>query len=190
MQPKSRQLRELIDKIRRKSSEPRWAQVLNKLYEGEHLLPESVRRAKEEKDDMELTEVFEIGYSDGFYSGVGDEIGASLEEVKDSVEFLRSVGLVEKDGDETNQLPVLTEKGFEIAHQRQIQKKTQKTNAAIATFTLGLVVVGLVEALSTELIASGNSDLFLALVGGGGGGLVLGLVIGSGQLSAVFDIIR
>lgn len=58
----------------------------------------------------------------------------------------------------------LTQRGFEVAHERELTKRQDRTNTTLVVFTLALVLATLVEVLPPELQVLGY-DFNLRIVG-------------------------
>lgn len=133
------------------SDEPDWAKVLHALHDGQL------------STDMESGGPFRL-YELQEYLGENTEL--TEEEVRESINYLDDVGLVygfeDLDGEEIH--GGLTPKGFEVAHERELTKRQDRTTTTLVVFTLALVLATLVEVLPPELQVL-RYDFNLRLVG-------------------------
>jgi len=103
-------------------------------------------------------------------SRLPEELGLDAGGRGEALEFLARHGLIEG-----TDAPVLTEKGFEVARQREMQRSQFEMNMFLAAFTFVLSLAIVVQAVS-QLLAYGVTGQVA------GGGLVVLTVIFLGLL--------
>jgi DNA-binding MarR family transcriptional regulator len=114
---------------------------------------------------------------------IAEEVGRDSSEVARSISKMIDVGLI-------NDVPIaqrrrgytLTEKGFDVAHNRSLQKQEKRreqkmekrqydANRAIGVLTLGLVFVGVLRATISALVGTDAEHQFIHLT------LVIGSIV-------------
>ncbi|WP_149782338.1 hypothetical protein [Natrinema hispanicum] len=142
--------------------EPDWAKVLQTVYNS--------------KDG----EIFWPLDEDGIETTL-DSTDLSQEEEDKAVKYLHEIDLLEKttNGGRDRRL---TKKGFEIAHEREVQKRQETNNRNIVALTIALVGTGLIQALSSVYRLSGLERIFLAAIS-----IVILLVVGFGIYKYTFS---
>lgn len=139
-------------------AEPTWAQILRVMYE-EDLEGEAVGlRMKFSHQDV--AEAF------------GKELNENPAKVRKTMSYMDNIGLIdgwskeeaEKGGFVVGDNVSLTEKGFDVIHERELTKRRDRTNTTLVGFTLALVLATLVAALPATWPFLGY-ELNLRLVG-------------------------
>lgn len=172
--------------------EPTWAVVLHTLYEN----------------TMAGGEFDEYGYHRmSRNAAIANEVDRDRGEVVRSLSQMENQGLINEPNRNIGQGYTLTEKGFDVAHSRELRRQEQRreqqrdkrqhgVNRAIGYLTLGLVLTGVLQMTITALLGIGSlsfsiSNIVLSLslirVLLVGYGVVLGLGVllwKSGMLAA------
>lgn len=117
--------------------DPNWGRVLDVLYEQEgklYFIPKE-------------------GVAPGH--PLVKETGLDSDDVNPAIRRLRSVGLVEltehrmrddtEDIDQRGDFIMLSQRGFEVAHDRDKANRQQQINKSLVLFTFALVVVGVID---------------------------------------------
>lgn len=148
--------------------EPNWARVLNLLYTEEtpFALP---------LDDEKSVELGDIGDL-----AISARVNLSAEEIANSADFLYEQGLIfmdHRDDEESVPDPAqneisLTPDGFEVAHDRQMQKNQLRTNLGIGILTIFLVFGALLQGYSAYLNHDAPFDRLVLLIVAGIAGIV------------------
>lgn len=147
-------------------SEPNWARILKVFYEEDEWIPYP------RSDEKPLAE---IGLKGG--SPLLD-VDMTEDEIEDTVSYLRKVGLIEQD-DRDEELPEkhdsdyrtvyglsLTKRGFDVAHERELNHQRTQTNRALVGFTIALVLVGVFGNYPNIAIQRyGNIAILVLLIG-------------------------
>lgn len=123
-------------------SDPDWAKVLSALYAEEDSVYREIKGELSESHDLVT------------------ESGLQTKNVDGALAFLRDQGLVDTEG-AGHEVPEsggearsthigyeLTEKGFEVAHERELQNKQATQNRIVAAFTVLVGISALVQAVS------------------------------------------
>lgn len=151
-------------------AEPDWAKVLDAFYEqdGYLVVPTGISpigTLSEEDEDL----IFEE-------HNIFNQVDVPKTSVTGILDYLLQVGLVRSDEEETNALNEassktlfqsikLTEKGFKVAHEREIENQQKETNSLIAAFTAALVLIAVVEAAAVIPLLGELSRSILRMVG-------------------------
>lgn len=148
------------------TDEPDWAIILHHLYTNAGGV-ESRREFIDEYYDDATKEVEQLSALEEEISSA-TEIEATPQEVQDNLNKLERWGLTKTISSASDAVVSLEEPGFEVAHERELSKRREKTNAALVVFTLALVLVGVVGSIPNPN-ARVIGDLLIL-------GLVLGIV--------------
>ena len=126
--------------------EPAWAQTLHVIYEKD--MQEDIL----EKDYGELEQC----------SVIADELSIEPDDISNLLINMRGMGLIEKKSSQESRY-MLTKKGFDVVHTRALRRHEQRmedsrnrrqhsVNRAIGYLTLGLVLMGYIQATITALV--------------------------------------
>jgi hypothetical protein len=126
-------------------AEDRWAKILHQIYRNE-----------EEWNFYKING--DHSYSDNH--PLAENLGINGEELASGLEFLEKQKLIERD--EGSNSAVLTEKGFEVARQREMQISQFETNLFLAVFTV-LLSIGIIMQTVYQLSELG----LIGLISGG-----------------------
>lgn len=127
------------------ADEPDWTKVLHTLHQAQ---------------------VGELSTKDDLRQFLMEETDLGEVKVKEALEYLNAVGLVKKieiAGHDETRAP-LTPEGFNVAHERELAKRQDRTNTTLVGFTLALVLASLVAVLPSAWPFLGY-ELNLRLVG-------------------------
>lgn len=149
-------------------AEPDWSKLMFVLYEKEG----RVRYPRIDSDDFDLAD---FNYSEDHPF---QQIDLNKYEIDDAVSYLRRADLVVSDEKRVD-LPkehdgsfrtingiALNERGFDVAHERELAKRRDRTNTALVVFTFTLVLVGLVGNWPDPAVQKIGGVLVLFLLGG------------------------
>lgn len=145
------------------AEEPDWAKVLQELYRGQ--LAADVH-------PTQPTKLLEL------QGPLTENTELTIDEVESGLDFLDKVGLAEKFDMDEEVLGGLTPRGFEVAHEREIAKRQDRTNRGLVLVTAVLGLSALLGLMPTTFSLPAVLDkvavvvLVVSLVG------VLGLLIG------------
>lgn len=138
--------------------EPDWAKVLSILYAEEDSIYREIKGELSESHDLVT------------------ESGLETDKVEAALAFLRDQGLVEtggaghevpEGGGEARATHIeyeLTEKGFEVAHERELQNKQETQNRIVAAFTVLVGISALVQAVSVVATQTGPMQWILGFI--------------------------
>lgn len=151
-------------------AEPDWAKVLDAFYEqeGQLVVPTGISpigTVSEEDEDL----MFE-GHN------IFNQVNVPKTSVTGILDYLTEIGLVEIDRGETDALNEassetdfqsikLTEKGFNVAHEREIENQQEATNNLIAAFTAALVLIAAIEAIAVAPIFTPEGSSWMRIGG-------------------------
>lgn len=147
--------------------EPTWAVVLHALYENK----------------MAGSDFDKYGYHRMSRNiAIADEVDRNQEEITLSLSQMSNQGLVNKPSRNTGKGYTLTEKGFDVAHTRDLRRQEQRreqkrdkrqheVNRAIGFLTIGLLFTGLLQAWIAALIGKEAQVSFVI------GTLLVGFII-------------
>lgn len=164
-------------------NDPDWAKVMNHLYESQGTVFLSDIEGDEDHTYEELYDLLhaEVGFS--------EEI-TNHRETSDMVHNMQEVGLIDYEVQQNGCKIDLTEKGFDVAHEREMNRNQQMTNIGIGILTAFLVIGSLLQGYSAYLSHSNPSDqlalLSIVAIGGLAGFMVVGLMTGQ----SVWESIR
>ncbi|GAA0209025.1 hypothetical protein [Halobaculum roseum] len=165
-----------------RSDEPSWATVLRALYNGER---STVKRSPaKDRKVLRSEQIF-------------DRIDLNQEEVDNAVEYLIDANLIEEGQSRTDPYR-LTNRGFEIAHQRainnrQMNREDQRSqrqhgiNRAVAYLTIGLLLVGLFDLFVSGYSNIGTADWQISLMMVLAGVVVLQIIWTVGKEEVLFE---
>ena len=142
-------------------ADPNWAKILHTVYEEEEAA--IIRPYSDVQESYVLR----------------SETGLGESEVLRAIEYLERQGLTEREQfweDESDEIISLTEKGFDVAHERQIQKEQQslietqnnairnqsKATDTLANFTIILGAAALIQAFAAVVSAPRYNGFLLA----------------------------
>jgi hypothetical protein len=137
--------------------DPEWVKVLRVLYREEDKLHREIKG--------ELSESHKLV----------KESGLKTEEVDHALWFLREQGLIEQEGVGHKELDTgeaqsthieyeLTEKGFDVAHDRELRNQQETHNRVLAAFTVLVGISALVQAVSVVATESGLMQWILGFI--------------------------
>lgn len=156
-------------------SQPEWAEILDVLYENQ------VKKLEMGDDPHEDTQ---IGIDD-----LREDLEMSRIDVKNALEYMSAAGLVTQAGSPSSSAHFLTPKGFEVAHDRWLQRardekederlesqeenemqraeQQHEVNRAIAFLTLGLMTVTVIDSTVRAFVGAGDyySDFGVVIIG-------------------------
>lgn len=151
-------------------AEPDWAKVLDAFYEqdGYLVVPTGISpigTVSERDGDL----IFEEHI-------IFNQVDVPKTSVTGILDYLTQVGLVRIDEDETDALNEassetsfqsikLTEKGFNVAHERAIENQQEETNNLIAAFTAALVLIAAIEAIAVAPIFTPEGSSWMRIGG-------------------------
>lgn len=137
--------------------EPDWVRVLRVLYREEDKLHRKIKG--------ELSESHKLV----------TESGLKTEEVDHALWFLREQGLIKQEGAGHKELETgetqsthieyeLTEKGFDVAHDRELRNQQETHNRVLAAFTVLVGISALVQAVSVVATQTGPMQWILGVI--------------------------
>lgn len=124
--------------------EPNWAKLLKFFYEKD--------------DQSHKYGAIKESIFEGWQHPIMEETGLSREELYSGLVMLENRGLIDRG---TWGLYHLTDKGFELAHDREMTKQQVINNDYIAVFTVVLGMTAFTELTNSLKILSINTKLFL-----------------------------
>lgn len=145
------------DADQQEGNKRKWEQITLYLYENQTTIDEPPKRAKDEV----------IGK-------IAEGTEYSSEDVRDTLDYMRDVGLIEELKSNTGAGPYgLSEKGFQVAHDKKLDDRRiqheekvalrqSKIEKLLTKFTGYLVLVGVIQALVS--LAQADSGVFLTVV--------------------------
>lgn len=125
--------------------EPNWAKLLKFFYEKD--------------DQLHKYGGIKESLFEGWEHPIMKETGLSRNELYSGITTLENKGLIDRN---TWGLYYLTDKGFEIAHDREIKKQQAISSEYVAIFTVVLGMTAFAELLNSVL--STNSKIFLTMI--------------------------
>lgn len=143
------------------ADEPDWAKLLAHLYSNTGGL--EVQRERIDEDwSRDTKEIHQLELLEEKLGEVA-ELDADQSEVKEILNKLERWNLVKVMSSDTEAVVSLEDLGFDVAHEREIAKRQDRTNRVLAVLTAGLVFAALVQALGTIVTASGTQQEHMAL---------------------------
>lgn len=135
--------------------EPNWAIVLQALHEGELATGQEMGTGKgHTKYQIDDFSISETGLSEG--------------ETEDALEYLDNCGLITKyeihSEEDSRLVGGLTEKGFDVAHERELTKSQHETSKRSARLS-GLLVLAIIIQTSVSFVST-ETDIISAVFGG------------------------
>lgn len=133
-------------------SEPDWAKVLQQIYQNKNGKIKWPLQADRWKKSIDGT-------------------GLSFDQEDEAIQFLHESGLLQKVDGKMDRSRQLTKRGFDVAHEREQNKKSTEINDSIRKLTLILAIAALIQAISAvaqvdtpeAFVISGGSFLFLII---------------------------
>jgi uncharacterized membrane protein YcjF (UPF0283 family) len=125
--------------------EPDWAQVLQAIYRsnnGEIFWP---------RGDDEIDQTIE-----------GTDL--TQEEEDDAIVYLHEIELIEHADRDRGRPRRLTQKGFEVAHERELRNQQEIHNRVLAAFTVLVGISALVQAVSVVATQTGPMQWILGFI--------------------------
>lgn len=126
----------------RYTNEPNWARILRSMYLGEMTVSEDslhgINRYTNPETADKLKKVNQIS----------SDTGINPTEVSRTIEFMRDIKLVEDLEPSEKEKPAfgLSRKGFDVAHERELTKRQDRTNQILAILTAGLLATATAQA--------------------------------------------
>jgi len=116
-------------------SEPDWAKVLQQIYKNKNGSIEWPLRA------------------DGWEKSI-DGTGLSFEQEDEAIQFLHESGLLQKVDGKMDRSRQLTRRGFDVAHERELNKEQKIINRDIRNLTIILAFTASIQALAAAFSVS------------------------------------
>lgn len=127
--------------------EPNWAKLLKFFYEKD--------------DQLHKYGGIKESLFEGWEHPIMKETGLSRNELYSGITTLENKGLIDRN---SWGLYYLTDKGFEIAHDREIKKQQAISSEYVAIFTVVLAMTAFAELLSSVGLLSTNLEIFLTII--------------------------
>ncbi|WEL18483.1 hypothetical protein SVXHr_2333 [Halorhabdus sp. SVX81] len=136
-----------------------WAKLLKYLYENQGL----VYVTEHLTDENELI-------NERFFDELRDKIEFSEEMQSDAVfasmlSHLERIEVISWEQEGTSSTLILESKGFDIAHEREINKGQQELNASLVILTIGIFIATLMQAASSIVSLEGTERLTMLIFG-------------------------
>lgn len=124
------------------ADEPDWAKILRHLYTNAGGVESRMEFIDEDWDDStkEVEQLTALEKKIGHAAG----IEATPQQVQENLNKMERWGLAKILSSATEAVVSLEPPGFEVAHERELSRRREKTNSALVVFTFVLVIVGVV----------------------------------------------
>ncbi|MBP1986205.1 hypothetical protein [Halolamina salifodinae] len=93
-----------------------------------------------------------------------EETDLSQEEEDDAISYLHNIGLIEHADRDRGRPRRLTQKGFDIAHERELRNQQETHNRILSAFTVLVGISALVQAVSVVSTESGPMQWILGFI--------------------------
>ncbi|GAB6880153.1 hypothetical protein JCM17823_24270 [Halorubrum gandharaense] len=146
-------------------SKPEWSKILDYLYTSQ----ETVDYHRHELETMGISRDLSIDGND-----LRNELDNMVEMgiIDKSDLYKNTASFVSDNSDMTRY--TLSQKGFDVAHERQQKIRSEKTNKSIRNLTVILAIAALIQAIST--VATVEMPEVLVVIGGSMVFLIIGLI--------------